>query len=217
MKRGKGISLFFALVALSFCLGMFLGFQMHARLYQKQQGEQAELETQKIVVQESEEAVIQKEPAIEVASQEDKLNADTLYIVMENDMDTGKVVETRTRIPEKYIGMNREQFVENLEEYEANPPLSELERGFVSAQLMTFSTKQVEVQMNYQYVKPTSSFYIVVYDNCVKVMLEDRKTIYQDTEIDLTELPYEIQQDIMQGLFIPNEESLYDFLENYTS
>ena len=107
--------------------------------------------------------------------------------------------------------------MENLSDYEANPPLSELERGFVSAELLSFSTNQIEVQMNYQYIQPTGSFYIVAYDNMVVVMLEDKKTVFLDTVIKVTELPADIQQDVMQGLFIPNEESLYDFLENYTS
>ena len=71
--------------------------------------------------------------------------------------------------------------------------------------------------MDYQYIQPTGSFYIVIYDNRVLVMLEDKKTVFQETEIDLSELPEEVQQDILHGLFIPNQESLYDFLENYTS
>ena len=165
----------------------------------------------------SEPMVIRDEPVVEVAAGEEKIDADTVYIIAETDLDTGNVVETCTRIPQKYIGMNREQLLENLSDYEANPPLSELERGFVSAELLSFSTNQIEVQMNYQYVQPTGSFYIVAYDNRVVVMLEDKKTVFLDTVIQVTELPPDIQQDVMQGLFIPNEESLYDFLENYTS
>ena len=217
MKRGKGIRLFLVFVAVSFVLGMFSGFQMHAHFYPREQAEYVLPENEQIVVQETEGVTMDNETAIEVDSKEDTLTADTVYIVLEHDLDTGAVVETSTRIPEKYISMNREQFEDNLKEYEENPPLTELERGFMSAQLLSFSAQRVEVQMDYQYIKPTSSFYIVVYDGHVKVMLEDKKTVYQDTEIELADLPEKIQQDVIQGLFIPNEESLYDFLENYTS
>ena len=57
----------------------------------------------------------------------------------------------------------------------------------------------------------------MVVDNYVVVYLEDRETVYMDTDILLTELPEELQQEIIQVMFIPDEESLYNFLENYSS
>lgn len=217
MKRRKYISLFFLCAVVFLCLGMFLGYCLNHRLTVKEAEEKQPLEASAEESKESSGVVIRDEPVVEASAKEDKLNADTVYIVAERDMDTGNVVETSTKIPQKYIGMTREQLVENLLEYESNPPLTELERGFVSAELLSFSTSQVEVQMNYQYVEPTGSFYIVAYDNYVVVMLEDKKTVFLNTEIAVTELPSAIQQDVLQGLFIPNEESLYDFLESYTS
>ena len=132
-------------------------------------------------------------------------------------MDTGNIRKNLTKIPEKYIGLTREQFLLHLDDFEANPPLTELERGFVSLELIAFSPIQVEIQMNYQEVKPSGIFYIMVYDHKLLVMLEDKKTVFLATEIPITELPAEVQQDVMRGLFIPNELELYDFLENYTS
>ena len=52
------------------------------------------------------------------------------------------------KLPDKYVGMNREQFLEAMELYEAFPPLSEMERGFVSLEVLSFSRKRVVVQMN---------------------------------------------------------------------
>ena len=216
MKLGKCISLFFVCSIISLCVGIFLGYRLEAFFYPDEVPQES-IEAKHNVVQEAEPVIIYDEPVVEVSAQEDRLNADTVYVTQEMDMDTGTVIETNSKLPAKYMGMNREQFIESLRDYEANPPLTELERGFVNVQLISFSTERVEVQMNYQYVKPTGSFYIVVYDNRVLVMLSDKTTVYQDTEITLSELPYEIQLEIMQGLFIPNEESLYDFLENYTS
>ncbi|MBQ7775159.1 MAG: hypothetical protein IJ379_04475 [Lachnospiraceae bacterium] len=216
MKLGKCISLFFVCSIISLCVGIFFGYRLEAYFYPDEVSQES-IEAKHNVVQEAESVIIYDEPVLEVSAQEDRLNADTVYVTLEMDMDTETVVETSSKLPAKYMGMNREQFIESLQDYEANPPLTELERGFVNVQLISFSTERVEVQLNYQYVKPTGSFYIVVYDNKVLVMLSDKTTVYQDTEITLSELPYEIQLEIMQGLFIPNEESLYDFLENYTS
>ncbi len=210
MKLGKSISLFFVCSLVSFGGGMLFESQ---RTQPEIVGEAPAEEQPPVETP----AIILDEPVVEAAVREERLNADTLYIVMEKNMDTDDVVQTSTRIPAKYIGMTMEQFLENIEDYVANPPLKELERGFVNAEVLSFSTKQVEVLMNYQYVQPTGSFYIVLYDNQVLVMLEDKKTVFQETEITMSDLPEEVQQDILYGLFIPNEESLYDFLENYTS
>ena len=114
--------------------------------------------------------------------------------------------------------MNREQFVEAMKLYEASPPLAEMSRGFESLEVLSFSRERVVVQMNYRYVKPSSSFYLAVYDNEVVVLLEDKETIYiDDTRIMLDELPDDIQQDIIHMLWIENEEKLYAFLEAYSS
>ena len=51
----------------------------------------------------------------------------------------------------------------------------------------------------------------------VIVYLEDRKTVYIETEIELDSLPEQIQHNIIQMMWIENEEKLYDFLENYSS
>ena len=54
-------------------------------------------------------------------------------------------------------------------------------------------------------------------DNEVVVYLEDRSTVYINTGISLEELPEQIQLQIMDMLFVPDEETLYDFLETYSS
>lgn len=165
----------------------------------------------------SDNQMVQSSDSAEVVFQEEVLNADTAYVLEETDLRNESVVETTWRLPTKYIGMNREEFLEAMELYEASPPLEELERGFVSLEVLSFSVGKVVVQMNYEYVQPGSSFYLMVEDNYVIVYLEDRKTVYMDTDILLKDLPEELQNDIIQTMFVPDEESLYDFLENYSS
>ncbi len=153
----------------------------------------------------------------EVSALTQKLNASTSYVLEETDLRNDTVVETSWKLPAKYIGMNREQFLEAMELYEASPPLHELERGFVSLEVKSFSPQKVVVQMNYDYVQPGSSFYLKVEDNYVVVYLEDKATIYMDTDILLKDLPEDLQQEIIQVMYVPDEERLYDFLENYSS
>jgi len=153
----------------------------------------------------------------EASSSGETLCVDTDYILEETDVSDNSVVETTWRLPDKYVGMNREQFVEAMEQYEASPPLSELERGFISLEVLSFSRERVVVRMNYRYVQPSASFYLAVYDNEVVVYLEDQQTVYINTEIELDSLPEELQQEIIQMMWIPDEKSLYNFLEAYSS
>ncbi len=155
--------------------------------------------------------------AREAAASGDTLCVDTAYVLEETDILHHTSVETTQRLPSKYVGMTREQFVEAMAIYEASPPLSELERGFVNLEVRSFARERVVVQMNYRYVQPSESFYLAVYDNEVVVYLEDRKTVYIETQIELDSLPEQLQRDIIQMMWIENEEKLYDFLENYSS
>lgn len=153
----------------------------------------------------------------EAAESFEKISAATEYVLEETDVATGSTVETTWKIPEMYIGMDREQFVEAMRAYGENPPLAERERGFVSLEVRSFSEKRVVVEMFYEYVRPSKSFYLMAKDNYVVVYLEDRETIYLYTDILLTDLPDRLQQDIIQVMYVPDEVSLYDFLETYTS
>ena len=157
------------------------------------------------------------EPVLEVLQQEERLNADTVYVLEETDLRNRSVVETRWSLPNKYIGMNRNAFLDAMQVYEASPPLEELERGFVSLEVLRFSREEVVVQMNYDYVQPTKAFYLMARDHYVIVCLEDMQTVYMITDIHLKDLPEELRQQIMQSLLITEEEALYDFLENYSS
>lgn len=60
-------------------------------------------------------------------------------------------------------------------------------------------------------------FYLCELQGFVAVYLSDRKTIFEFTEIPLTDLPEEVQQEVAEGKFIRTKQELYAFLENYSS
>jgi len=213
VKRKISISLFFTGLTICLCIGIILGIQMQKT--KKNSEDKPEIKDFSLI--KGPENVIIQDEIYPVSVNDDTITADTTYMILEKDMNTGNITKNLSQIPEKYIGLTREQLLDHLADLEANPPLTELERGFVSLDLVAFSPIQVEIQMNYQQVAPTGIFYIMVYDHKLLVMLEDKKTVFLATEIPVSELPAEVQQDVMRGLFIPNELELYDFLENYTS
>lgn len=237
MKLVKGISLFFVYPMFMLVLGFYAGVQFSGnfeRLYY-QPGENTDIPgtEERMRNQPVDESVEPLGTAVdymkagdtaeddslylEAASASETLNVETKYVLEERDVYRDTVVETTWRLPDKYVGMNREQFLAAMKEYEAFPPLSEMQRGFVSLEVLSFSREKVVVQMNYRVVLPTDSFYIAVYDNEVVVLLDDRETVYIETDIKLDKLPEEEQEEIINMMFIEDEAGLYDFLEAHSS
>ena len=60
-------------------------------------------------------------------------------------------------------------------------------------------------------------YYLCELQGFVVVYLKDRETIYEFTEIPVSDLPEEVQQEIVSGKYISSQEELYAFLENYSS
>ena len=60
--------------------------------------------------------------------------------------------------------------------------------------------------------------YYLVYENgYVKIYLDDRETLYEETEITLEDLPNNLRQEVLRGKGLKSPGELYDFLENYSS
>lgn len=60
-------------------------------------------------------------------------------------------------------------------------------------------------------------YYLCELQGYVTVYLSDRTTIYEFTEIPLTDLPEELQQEVKEGKYMKTEKEIYAFLENYSS
>lgn len=219
MKFLKGISLFFIYPCIMLGFGMYVGIVLDDFFYPGQAGSAQEntvVTGLKDTIQPIE-TYEMSGTAVAVSTREDVLNADTEYVIEEYDTRRDTLVETTWKVPEKYLGMNRESFVTAMELYALSPPLSELERGFVGLEVRSFSAKRVVVRMNYDYVEPTESFYLRVEDNLIVVYCDDKKTVYLYTDISAQSLPEYIQSQVIMGMFIEDEAALYHFLETYSS
>lgn len=212
MKLVKRISYFFVIPIFFLSLGIFIGVWGIRFFYPgSYSGRYSEVPADRADTAEV------PEESVAVTVSEETLCADTEYVLKETDILRNTSVETSWQIPHKYIGMTRERFLETMDLYAEHPPLSELERGFVGLEVLSFSREKVVVRMDYRYLQPSDSFYLAVRDNEVVVYLEDQSTIYINTGIALDSLPEKIQMQVMDMLSIPDEETLYDFLETYSS
>ena len=60
-------------------------------------------------------------------------------------------------------------------------------------------------------------YYLTVRNGYVVVYLSDKQTLFEYTDILLTDLPTDLQEELKTGKTITGEEKLYGFLENYSS
>lgn len=152
-----------------------------------------------------------------VARQENRLNADTEYIIEEYDMALETLTEVEQQIPAKYIGMDREAFIEAMAEYEMAPSMTDLEKGFLSLEVLSFAPEKVVVRKNYQTGVRDNRFCLAAEDNYVVVYYGDLSTLFMHTDIALSSLPKELQEEIIQVKYMEGERELYHFLESYSS
>ncbi|MGN0315507.1 MAG: hypothetical protein ACI4EG_12075 [Fusicatenibacter sp.] len=54
-------------------------------------------------------------------------------------------------------------------------------------------------------------------DGRILVLLEDGHTVYEYTDIRISDLPESVQEEVYSGKTIENAAELYSFLENYSS
>lgn len=145
------------------------------------------------------------------------ITADTVYLVGEINLSDGSIDEKEEEVPTKYIGLDRVSLLGELEEYNKNPPLAELKLGFTNIELTAFSKDRVVICKYYQPEPEEEGFYLMVADHYVIVYKEDKQSIYMNTDILLESLSSQLQDEIIKGKYIENEQELYNFLESYSS
>lgn len=227
MKVVKGIGLFLIYPAVLLGLGFYAGVESAHFFYP---GDQAQYRSQEqtappdggdggasLSPAEQEDWQAPDYGLAEAAASEETLCVETEYVLEETDVTNHTMVETTWRLPDKYVGMNREQFLAAMENYEKSLPLTEKERGFIGLEVLSFSRERVVVQMNYRYVQPGDSFYLGVYDNEVVAYKEDLKTVYLKTGIMLDSLPEALQTEIIHMKWFEDQGAMFSFLEAYSS
>ncbi len=142
------------------------------------------------------------------------VTANTVYLIDSYDQIKEQSRKEQVPAPDKYIGLNREQLIQALEEYQKSPSLEDLEKGFVSVELVSFSPQQVVVKKNYE---KHDGFYLLNENNSVVVYDKSMLHKFMNTGIEMDDLPTALQMEIIQNKFVETEMDLYHFLESYSS
>ena len=210
MRLWKKISIYFIYPACMLALGLFAGLSAQEFFYPNRQY---------IRQEESEESrETEENKTLQAAGgQEQVITADTRYVVERFDLTDSSRTEEEEPLPEQYIGMNREQFVEACEVYEASPSLEDQNRGFLSMYVERFSAEEVVIRKNYESSTKPEKFYLAVENNYVVVYEADKKTRFMSTGIPVQSLSDELAEELLNFKYVGSEAELYDFLESYSS
>ena len=210
MRLWKKISIYFIYPACMLALGLFAGLSVQEFFYpNRQQSRQEET---------AESREMETNVSLEAAGgQEQVITADTRYVVERFDLTDSSRTEEEEPLPEQYIGMNREQFVDACEVYEASPSLEDQNRGFLSMYVERFSAEEVVVRKNYESSTRPEEFYLAVENNYVVVYEADKKTRFMSTGMPVQSLSDELAEELLNFKYVGSEAELYDFLESYSS
>lgn len=208
MQKLKRIGVFFVVFSVAFLAGIYFE-KIRDEFYPNIQNNEG---TDKIQI-----SAIKDNEITPAIQSEEVITADTKLIIVEHDLETGEEYSNENSIPVKYIGLNRERFLEEMEIYEYSPALSDIKKGFRSLEVLSFSGQEITLQKNYKKSTAQLHFYIVSKDNKLVVYYEDMETVFLTTDISMDRLPEEVRLEILQKKYFESEEELYNFLESYSS
>lgn len=208
MKFVKRISLFFIYPLSMFALGFASNMAIMEFFYPGDSMPRPQLEESKVLKEESLEVSLSDEPIV---------TANTRYVVQEYNTDTGEMAEEEVTAPDKFIGLSREMLVKEIDEYNNNPSLTDLEQGFHYMELVSFSSGRVVVRKSYEPVNEVKGFFLLNENHYVTVYDHSLSQVYMNTDILVEELPESLQKEILNMKYVEDEGELYNFLESYSS
>ncbi|ROR29320.1 BofC-like protein [Mobilisporobacter senegalensis] len=160
---------------------------------------------------ENQEEVMEVDYVVETVKPNTKYTLET-YNVKENSFSK-EILGT----PDFLIGLTREEIITYLSNYMKDVPIEEFEKGLISYELVSFSSKEVVLRKTYNSDNIKYKYYLVVLDGYITVYYSDKKTVYEYTDIELTNLSEEEQNKLVDGYYVKDQEELYGILEGYTS
>ena len=166
------------------------------------------------------ETLTAKSPLSEAVSEaaaepQDVLRKHGQYVMEFYDEDTGETEIVSMELPTALEGRNEKEALAYLEEQEVS--FQKQEPGFLRLELKEFTPTRLTVRKIYSSRQEEYEFYLTEENGMAVVYRSDGKTLYQNTNMPLSEFPKEIQEEIRKGYYIKNLTELYDLLENVTS
>ncbi len=147
----------------------------------------------------------------------DKLTVQTIYQVEKYDSAKDISSAEYRNLPEKLVGMNKEQVEAYCHDYMNNMSADEFLAGLQSMGVVSFSSDRLVIKKIYDQTKIKYKYYLIAIDGEVVVYYGDKKTIFDYTGIKTSKLDKKERNALKKGVEVKDEDELYGILENYSS
>lgn len=155
--------------------------------------------------------------SVSVIQTEEKVLPSTKYTLQIYNMKTD-TTETQDLNPPAYlVGLTRQGILDYLDAYMRDLPLSEYNKGLLSAELLYFSEDEIVIKKSYNEDFVPFRFYVVIKDGFIVVYNSDLKSVYSYTHIEAKNLPEADRISLIQGIYVNSLDELYALLESYSS
>lgn len=146
-----------------------------------------------------------------------KVLPSTKYTLETYNMNTDTTTTQELNPPAYLVGLTRQEIIDYLVSYMKDLPLSEYNKGLISAELISFSNDEIIIRKSYNEDFLPYRYYVVIKDGYIVVYNSDLKSVYRYTSIEAKTLPEEDRLELMQGIYINSLDELYSLLESYSS
>lgn len=157
------------------------------------------------------------DPVVSAGTGTDKVTKNTRIIIESYDVQGTLIHREEQSAGAEFIGNNRLDMLVYAGNYRELAPEQEEKDGLERMVLESFSPDAVTLVKYYGEPKEEEGYFIGVKDNVVIVYLADRTEVYEYTNIELWSLPAEVQSNLVEGIYVKNEQELFDFLQTYSS
>lgn len=163
------------------------------------------------------EAPKEAEHAAAASALPDRITRDTVFVIQSCDLVTGETAQREERAAERYVGMEREEFVRCMQNEGEAPQLEERQKGLGSVEVLSFSAERIVIKKTYhRSEKQAEAFWLFFRDNLVVVYEEDKSTVYMRTVVDGRGLPTALRDEISYGKMVASRLELEQFLDSYS-
>ena len=139
-------------IILNLLLGGFIlmrGSELLTKEYLAKQQRVQETKQSHFLHKEQKTQNVYTQEAAETVRQGNLITCDTEYTVSKYDVFTGREETEQELLPASFISMNREKLLTWIDDYNRSASLKDLEEGFLSMELVSFSSEKVHVRKRY--------------------------------------------------------------------
>lgn len=130
--------------------------------------------------------------------------------------DSGKHLTEDVKDIPALLGCDKEAVTEYLSEYMKHLSHEEQEEGLISFEMVSYKDNLICLRKTY-HKKAVTGYIAKSFNGTIVILNGDEKTVYEFTKIPIHILPETLQEEMMKGYHLEDDEALYNFLETYSS